>query len=127
MACCISRQELCIGAGNHKRFLFSVFDSDGDEMDISGATEIVMRVSDGEWIGGSLYASNTQRFEKRLTDGEVTIAGTGYQFIIDITPADTDLLVMRLNYYDVTVHTSSGMIYTIKAGPFKVTPTNAGI
>lgn len=124
---CISRALLCIGGGNDKRFLFSVLDELHDEVDISGASEIVFSVSDGIMIGGNINAGGTLRFEKKLSDGGVVIAGTGYQFVVDIGPADTALLVKSDNYFDVTITTSGGEVYTIKAGIFRVTQTNAGI
>jgi hypothetical protein len=124
---CISRQLLCIGLNNNKSFLFSVLDENGDEVDISAASEILFTVSDGVIIGSNLEAGGTVRFEKRLSDGDIIVAGTGYQFMVDITPADTELPVKSDSYWDVTVTTSSGNTYTVKAGIFRVTKTNAGI
>lgn len=124
---CISRQLLCIGLNNNKSFLFSVLDENGDEVDISTASEILFTVSDGVIIGSNLEAGGIVRIEKRLTDGDITISGTGYQFIVDVIPADTELLVRSDSYWDATVTTSSGNVYTVKAGIFRVTKTNAGI
>lgn len=124
---CISRQLLCIGLNNNKSFLFSVLDENGDEVDISAASEILFTVSDGVIIGSNLEAGGTVRIEKRLTDGDIVVAGTGYQFIVDVSAADTLLPVNSDNYWDVTVTTSSGLAYTIKAGIFRVIKTNAGI
>lgn len=124
---CISRQLLCIGLNNNKSFLFSVLDENGDEVDISTASEILFAVSDGVIVGSNLEAGGALRFEKRLTDGDIIIAGTGYQFIVDVSAADTLLPVKSDNYWDVTVTTSSGLAYTIKAGIFRVIKTNAGI
>lgn len=124
---CISRATLCIGGDNDKRFLFSVYDENGDEVDISDAQEILFTVSDGVIVGGNLTAGGTVRIEKRLSDSEIVIAGTGYQFIVDIEPADTDDLVQNNNYWDASVTISSGEVYTVKAGIFRVTQTNAGV
>lgn len=124
---CVSRETLCIGGHNSKDFLFSVLDVDGDEFDISGASEIEFVVSDGVWISGNVSAGGVRRIVKKLSDGGVVIAGTGYQFIVEVNPADVDLLEYENNYWDVTVTTSSGKVYTVKAGLFRVTQTNAGI
>lgn len=124
---CISRQLLCIGSGNDKSFLFSVMDENDDEVDISAASEIVFSVSDGVIVGGNLNAGGTVRFEKKLTDGDVIIAGSGYQFIVAVDASDTSQLVQLNNYWDVTVTLAGGEVYTVKAGIFRVTKTNAGI
>lgn len=124
---CIDRELLCIGSGNDKTFLFSVFDQDGDEFDISAASEIVFSVSDGVIVGGNITAGGTVRFTKKMSLSEITIAGTGYQFLLDISPSDTDPLVNRDYYWDATVTTSAGKSYTVKSGVFRITKTNAGV
>lgn len=124
---CISRTVLCIGSGNDKRFLFSVFDDNNDEVDISASSEIVFSVSDGQLIAGNMNAGGIIRIEKRLSTGEVVLAGTGYQFLVNISPSDTELLMGLDNYFDATVTTSGGESYTVKAGLFRVTKTNAGV
>lgn len=123
---CIPRETLCIGGGNSKRFLFSVLDQDGDEFDISAATQISFIVSDGVWVSGNLTAGGQVRIQKLLTSGGVAIAGTGYQFIVDILPTDVELLQSDNNYWDATVTTAAGNVYTVKAGIFRVTQTSAG-
>lgn len=125
---CIPRELICVGENNSKRFLFSVFEyKTNDEFDISGASDIVFTVSDGVSMSGNLYAGGAIKIEKKLSEGDVILAGTGYQFIVDINPSDTALLEYRDNYWDVTVTTSGGDVYTVKAGIFRVTKTNAGI
>lgn len=124
---CVYRANLCIGLNNDKRFIFSMYDQDGDEFDVSAATEIVFSVSDGIEVGGNVLAGGVVRFEKRLTTSGVSITGTGYQVVVDVTPADTATLVHNRNYYDLTVTTSSGMNYTVVAGVFELVNTNAGI
>lgn len=123
---CIPRQTLCMGRGNSKRFLFSVLDSDGDEFDVSSAAAIEFVISDGVWLSGNLGAGGIRRVVKSLTAGGVTIAGTGYQFAVDVTPADTGLLVNENNYWDVTVTNSAGGVYTVSAGIFRVIDTSLG-
>lgn len=124
---CIDRELICVGLGNSKRFLFSIFDQDGDEFDITAASEIVFSVSDGVMVGGNITAGGTERLTKKLSLSEITIAGTGYQFMLDISPSDTDPLVNRDYYWDATVTTGAGNVYTVKAGVFRITKTNAGI
>lgn len=122
---CISRNPLCIGMGNNKRFVFEVKDSDGGYFSVAGATSIVFSVSDGVSVGGNIIAGGVERF--RLTIGSgVTLAGTGSHIIVDVTPSNLDFLVKLDNYYDLTVTTSGGT-YTVSAGLFRVTATNAGI
>lgn len=123
---CIPRQLLCMGRGNSKRFVFSVMDQDGDEVDISGASEIVFSVSEGLRVSGNIYAGGNEYFRKTLSGGDVLIAGTGYQFIVDIEPEDTELVSFTDSYYDATITTSSGNVYTVKSGVFRIIPTNAG-
>ena len=124
---CVSRQLLCIADGNSKRFIFSVFDEKGDEFDISDIEDIVFSVSDGVMMAGGMYAGGTIRFEKKLSTTGITLAGTGYQFIVDISPADLEGLVNRDNYFEATLTTSSGNVYTVKAGILRITKTNVGI
>lgn len=122
---CISRNTLCVGMGNNKRFVFEVKDSDGGYFSVAGATSIVFSVSDGVSVSGNIVAGGIERFRLTLGSG-VTIAGTGNHIIVDVIPANLDLLVKLDNYYDLTVTTSGG-IYTISAGLFRVIATNAGI
>lgn len=123
---CIGRELICIGRNNNKRFFFSVYDQDGNEVDLSGASEIVFSVSEGTRIGGNLYSGGTVYFEKKLSDGDVVIAGTGYQFLVDVDPADTLIPANRDSYWDATITNSGGSVYTVKAGIFRITGTNAG-
>lgn len=128
MTCgCITRANICIGIRNDKRFVFNVFDQDGDEFDVSAATEIVLSVSDGVDVGGNITAGGTVRFEKKLSLGGVIVAGTDYQVIVDVSRTDTKTLVRSSNYYDLTVTTSSGLNYTVCSGVFTLISTNAGI
>lgn len=122
---CISRNALCIGMGNNKRFVFEVRDSDGGYFSVAGATSIVLSVSDGVSVSGNIVAGGIERFRLTLGSG-VTIAGTGNHIIVDVTPSELSLLVNYDNYYDLTVTTSGGT-YTVSAGLFRVTATNAGI
>lgn len=123
---CVSRANLCIGLNNDKRFVFSIYDQDGDEFDVSAATDISFSVSDGIEVGGNVLAGGTVRFEKTLLTSGVAIAGTGYQVVVDVTDADTITLVKSRSYYDLTVTTSSGLKYTVSAGVFTLISTNAG-
>lgn len=122
---CIARNSLCIGAGNNKRFVFDVRNSDGGAFSVAGATSIVFSVSDGREAGGNIIAGGLERFKKTLGSG-ITIAGTGSHIIVDVTPDNLDTLVKADNYYDITV-TVAGGTYTVSAGLFRVTATNVGI
>lgn len=120
---CIRRGSICAPRGDDTRILFSVYDTDGDEFDISGADEIVFIVAEGSWIAGNIYPGNPVYIEKRLTDGEILIAGTDYQFIVDVTAADTADLPRTNLYYEVQVTTSAGLKKTVSAGIFKAENT----
>ena len=122
---CIARNPLCVGMGNNKRFVFDVRDSDGGAFHVTGATAIVFSVSDGGEPNSNVLAGGVERFRRTLGSG-VTIAGTGNHIIVDVTPANLALLVKADNYYDLTVTTTGGT-YTVSAGLFRVTATNAGI
>ncbi len=108
---CISPGSICGPRGDDVSVIFSVFDTDGDEFDLTGATEIVFLVAD-EHLGNI-------RFVKRLTEGDIQIGGTLYQFMVTITDEDTASLVRSSNYYEVQVTTSSELKKTVSAGVFK--------
>lgn len=112
---CISPGSICGPRGDDVSVIFSVFDTDGDEFDLTGATEIVFLVAD-EQLGNI-------RFVKRLTEGDIQIGGTLYQFMVTITDDDTSSLVRVNNYYEVQVTTSSGLKKTVSAGVFKAPDT----
>lgn len=122
---CIARNSLCVGKGNNKRFVFDVRNSDGGAFPVTGASAIVFSVSDGVESGGNVLAGGVERFRRTLGSG-VIIAGTGNHIIVDVTPANLATLVKADNYYDLTVTTTGGT-YTVSAGLFRVTATNAGI
>lgn len=122
---CIARNALYIGQGNNKRFVFEVRDSAGGAFSVAGATAVVFSVSDGCEAGGNILAGGVERFRLTLGAGGITIAGTGNHILVDVTPANLALLVRADNYYDLTV-TVTGGTYTVSAGLFRVTGTNAG-
>lgn len=108
---CIASDAICAPRGDDVRVIVSVFDTDGDEFDIVGATEIVFAVADVK--GGAV------RIAKRLTLGDISISTNGFQFIVTITDADTESLVRVKNYYEAQVTTSSGLKKTVSAGLFR--------
>lgn len=116
---CISRGTICVPRGNSTVIIFSVRDSDGDLFDISGASEIVFTVSDGEWISGSIGPGGTPRITKRLTDGQIIISTNLYQFRVVINNADTIPLIAEHNYYEAEVTAANGRKYTVSNGLFK--------
>lgn len=112
---CIVPGYICAPAGDNVRVLISVYDSDGDEYDITGATEIVFAVADSR--------TGQTRIVKTLSEGDITIAGTGYQFVIFLTDEDTVLPVLRQNYYEIRVTNSLGEHKTVSAGSYVATRT----
>lgn len=123
---CIARNYLCVGLGNNKRFVFEVKNSDGGAFSVAGASSVVFSVSDGVDAGGNILAGGVERFRRTLGVGGITIAGTGDHILVDVTPANLATLVKADNYYDLTV-TVVGGTYTVSAGLFRVTATNAGV
>lgn len=120
---CISRGFICAPRGDDVKVLVSVMNPSGQEYDISGASEIVFVVASGEWVGGNIYPGGTVDFEKTLTDGDIQIAGTGYQFLVDIKGADTANLDVTQRYYEVRVTSSSGENSTVSHGIFSAQNT----
>ena len=112
---CVKPGSVCAPSGDDSAILFSVYDMDGDEFDLNGATEIVFAVAD--------YAGGAVRFVKRLTDDEIVISTNGYQFIVYIDSEDSVMPVRKSNYYEVQVTTSDGLKRTVSAGSYIATPT----
>lgn len=112
---CIKLGVVCAPQGDDTRVLISVYDTDGDEFDISGATEIVFLVAAER--GGVVY------FTKRLSLGQAGISTNGYQFWVDVTAADSVIPIARVNYYEVQVTTSAGLKKTVSAGSYIATKT----
>lgn len=112
---CIKPGSICAPQGDDVLVLFSIFDTDGDEFDLTGATEIVMAVADER--GGVV------RFIKRMSAGDITISTNGYQFTVIITDGDTVLPILRKNYYEVQVTNSAGLKKTVSAGSYIATKT----
>lgn len=101
----------------------SVFDTDDDEFDLTGSSEIVFIVATGEIIGGNMYPGGTVLIEKSLSDGEIVIAGNRYQFVIDVSDTDTADLPKTKLYYEMQVTTSGGLKKTVSAGIFNAENT----
>lgn len=112
---CISRGSICAPKGDDTRILFTVLDDDGDEFDISGATEIVFIVADS--INGEV------RIVKRLSDGDISISTNQYQFYLTVTAAETASLPRGKNYYEAQITTSAGLKKTVSHGLFRATET----
>lgn len=112
---CISPGAICGPKGDDVYVVFSVFDTDGDEFDLTGAEEIVFLVADSKM--------GVVRFIKKMSEGDVQIGGSLYQFMVTITDDDTASLVKVTNYYEVQVTTSTGLKKTVSAGVFKATDT----
>lgn len=105
---CLSKGSICAPRGDDTLVIFSVYDTDGDEFDITGAAEIVFIAAD--------TINGTVRIDKRLTTSGVQISTNGYQFSVDLDSVDTEALVHRHNYYEVQVTTSSGDKKTVSSG-----------
>lgn len=112
---CIRRGNICAPKGDDALIVFSIYDTDGDEFDLTGAAEIVFMVAD-EYDG-------EVRFVKRLTDAQIQISTNGYQFAVTVTDEDTADLIRVNNYYEVQVTTSAGLKKTVSAGNFEATNT----
>lgn len=120
MSCdCGTAGSICIPRGDDMSILFSVYDNDGDQFDISGAAEIIFIVATGVVIGGNIGPGGTVLITKKLSTGGITIAGTLYQFVVDIVSADTDGFTQTNNYYEVNIETASGVNKTVSSGLFK--------
>lgn len=115
---CVSRSTICVARGDDTSLIFSVYDDDGDEFDISGAIEIVFIVASGVTIGGNIGPGGAVLIEKRLSDGDIIIAGSGFQFAIAIAGADTEDFTNTNSYYELRLTTSTGLNKTISAGLF---------
>lgn len=112
---CIKPGFICAPQGDDVLVVFSIYDTDGDEFDLTGASEIVFAVSD--------YRRGTVRIVKRLSDGEVQISTNGYQFAVTLTDDDTIAPVHVKNYYEVQVTNSAGLKRTVSAGRYSADHT----
>ena len=115
---CITRGGICVPRGDDTTVIFSVYDSDDSQYDISGATEIVFIVAEGVVVGGNIGPGGAVLIEKRLSLDEIVIAGTLFQFTVAIDAADTTGFAISRNYYEVQVTTSSGLKKTVANGVF---------
>lgn len=115
---CISRGFICSPRGDDIKVLVSVMSSEGQEYDITGASEIVLVVATGEWVGGNIYPGGTVDFEKKMSDGDIQIAGTGYQFLVSISGSDTADMDTTQRYYEIRITSSAGENSTISSGVF---------
>ena len=112
---CIPTGNVCAPAGDDVRVLFSVYDTDGDEYDISGASEIVFMVADER--GGLV------RIVKRLTNDEIILSTNGYQFVVILDDTDTNAPIKKSNYYEVRVTSDAGEQKTVSVGSYTATRT----
>lgn len=120
---CISRGHICAPKGDDTRIVFSVYDTDCNEFDLSGASEIVFIVADGAMIGGNIQAGGAVLIEKRMTLGDILISTNLYQYSLTITSAESADLPRSRLYYETQVTTSSGEKRTVSAGLFEATST----
>ncbi len=112
---CIKLGSLCVPRGDDALVVFSIYDTDGDEFDLTGASEIVFAVSDDK--------QGQVRIVKRLTEGDIQISTNGYQLSFTLTDEDSVLPVNRTNYYEVQVTTSGGLKRTVSAGVYRAEKT----
>ena len=115
---CVTGGGICVPRGDDTTVIFYVYDSDDSQYDISGATEIVFIVAEGVVVGGNIGPGGAVLIEKRLSLGEIVIAGTLFQFTVAIDAADTTGFAISRNYYEVQVTTSSGLKKTVANGVF---------
>lgn len=112
---CVKPGFICAPQGDDALVVFSVYDTDGDEFDLTGATEIVFAVSD--------HKKGTVRIVKRMSEGDIQISTNSFQFAVTLTDDDTILPVYEKNYYEVQVTTGAGLKKTVSAGRYSADHT----
>jgi len=112
---CVKPGSFCVPRGDDAKIIVSVYDTDGDEFDLTGAQEIVFGAADS--VDGAV------RWVKRLSLGEIQISTNGYQYSFDVTGAESVLPVNRTNYYETQVTTSGGLKRTVSAGIYRAEKT----
>lgn len=121
---CVPRGFICAPRGDDAKIVFDVYDEDGDEYDLTGATQIAFVVAAGRDFGGYVMHSGFPvHIVKRLTTGGVTILPSLYQFEVNLSSAETGALPVAHLYYEARVTNSSGKSRTVSLGNFHSTPT----
>lgn len=115
---CVEGGTLCVPRGDDKEIVVCVYDSDGNEFDISGADEITFIVADGEIVGGNMGPGGNILITKTMTDGDITVSGSLYKFMFFITAAESATLPRTSLYYEAQIVTGSGLKYTVAYGIF---------
>lgn len=92
--------------GNDIAVTTTVQDSEGNPVDISGANEIILVITE------SGDSTSTEHLRKTLTGGGLTILNsTDFQF--DLSDAETGNLAVGSYYVEAELTNSNGKIYTI--------------
>lgn len=108
---CIDNQVWCVPRGDYRLFIVDVKDESGDVIDITGFSEIEYIIADKQ--GGTIELT------KSLSGGGISITGTGYQFAITITEADSKALSQNLMYHELRMTDSGGEGQTLISGLFR--------
>ena len=110
-----ANQDLHLTKGDHESWTFSVDAPAGTDLDISGYSDIIFTAY-SQW-------GNTSLFEKRLSNGEITITnGVAGQFRVDVVPSDTSSVSLpkgreRVEYrYRIRFLTDSSAYATLISG-----------
>lgn len=112
---CIWRDEICAPQGDDVNVLVSIYDTDQDEFDISGALEAVFVVSDS--------ITGADRIVKKMTEGDISVSTNRYQLVVRLTSEDTIKPVKRKNYYELRITSADGRKRTVSAGLYKAEQT----
>lgn len=115
---CLPNTVWCVPRGDYRLFVVDVTDENGNLIDITGFSEIEYIIADER--GGSVELS------KSLTGGSINIAGTGYQFTMAITEADSAALSKNLLYHELRLTDGGGEAQTLLAGLFRSPDTMLG-
>lgn len=102
---------------NDRRYIFSVFGTDGLAQNITGVSEIVWSIARSP--------KSTKLLTKTLTGGGVVLTSTN-KFYIDVSVAEINALDVKTYYHDALITTATGAKRTPFAGQFVVVDTLAG-
>lgn len=112
----IKRSAIGVPKGDGRKIVATARDCDGDEVDISSATEIALIVSTGQKESSNMVSGGTILITKKLGSG-ITRAGNPYQFIITFNPSDTADLIYSEYYWEACV-VMGDMPVTVGCGSF---------
>lgn len=109
---CLPKQTLCTPKGDDRFFIITLRDTSGATVDLVGADEIEFTVYEND-------AGGAEVFSKTLSGGDISIAGTGYQFSFWINDTDSAAVVSNHAYFECELTDSTGRKFTIGSGLFR--------